>query len=94
MREATKLLKHFLITHIPRCENRQADELLKLVSFFEDEKLKHIQWETLMEKSIDPYEVLLLDRSSTWIDLICACLADGTLPTYSKEADRVKRRAN
>ena len=47
-----------------------------------------------MERSIDPHEVLWLDRSSTGMDPIRAYLADGTLPKDSKEADRVKRQAN
>jgi len=32
VREATKLLKHFSVTHIPRSENRQADALSKLAT--------------------------------------------------------------
>jgi len=54
VREATKLLKHFSITHISRSENRQADALLKLACSSEDRKLKHIQWGTLMKRSINP----------------------------------------
>ena len=63
--EASKLLKHFAIAHIPHSENRQADALSKLTSSFEDGKPKNIQWETLTERSIDLHEVLWLDRSST-----------------------------
>jgi len=40
--EATKLLKHFTITHIPRSENRQTDALSKLASSSEDGKPKNI----------------------------------------------------
>ena len=36
VREATKLLKHFAIAHIPRSENRQADALSKLASSSDD----------------------------------------------------------
>ena len=78
VREATKLLKYFAITYIPRSENRQADALSKLASSFDDGKLKNIQWETLTERSIDPHEVLWLDRSSTWMDPIHAYLINGT----------------
>ena len=49
VREATKLRKHFSITHIPWSENRQADMLFKLATSSEDGKPKHIQWETLIE---------------------------------------------
>jgi len=45
--EATKLLKHFSIAHIPRSENRHADALSKLASSSDDSKPKNIQWETL-----------------------------------------------
>jgi len=58
LREATGLLKHSLITHILQLENRQADALSKLASSIEDEKPKRIQWETLIERSIDPREIL------------------------------------
>jgi len=43
VREATKLLKHFAITHIPRSENQQADALFKLASSSDDGKPKIIQ---------------------------------------------------
>ena len=68
--EATKLLKHFSITHIPLSENQQVDALSKLASSSKDEKPKRIQWETLMERSIEPHEVPWLDKSSTWMDPI------------------------
>ena len=64
-REATRLLKHFAIAHIPRSENRQADALSKLTSSSEDGEPKNIQWETLIARSIKLHEVLWLDRSST-----------------------------
>ena len=70
MCEATGLLKHFSITHIPRSENRQADALSKLASSSKDGKLKRIRWETWSEKSFEPREVLWLDRSPTWMDPI------------------------
>ena len=41
--EATKLLKHFAITHIPHSEIRQADALSKLGSSSDDGKPKNIQ---------------------------------------------------
>jgi len=72
VRETTKLLKHFLIIHISQSKNGQPDALSKLSSSYEDEKPKHIQWETLTRRSIDPHEVLWLDRSSTWMDPIRA----------------------
>ena len=94
LREATKLLKHFALTHIPRSNNQQADALSKLESSSNDRKSKNIQWETLTERSIDPYEVLWLDRSLTSIDPICAYLPDSTHPADPKEADGVKKRSN
>ena len=57
-------------------------------------KPENIQWETLTERSIEPHEVVWLDRSSMWMDPIRAYLADSTLSADSKEADRVKRRSN
>ena len=65
VREATGLLKHFSITHILRLENRQGDALSKLASSSDDRKPKNIQWETLIERSIDLHEMLWLDRSPT-----------------------------
>ena len=94
VREATKLLQHFVITHIPQSENRQADAVSKLASLFDDGKSKNIQWETLTERSINPHEVLSLERSSTWMDPIRVYLTDDTLHADSKEADRVKWRSN
>jgi len=61
--EATRLLKHFSIKHLPRSKNQQADALSKQTSSFEDRKAKQIQSETLIKRSIDPHEVLWLDRS-------------------------------
>ena len=87
VREATKLLKHFAITHIPRSENRQADALSKLASSSDDGRPKNIQWETLMDRSIGLHEVAWLDQSPTWMEPIRAYLADGTLPTDAKEAE-------
>jgi len=46
VQEATKLLKHFTITHIPWLENQQADALSKLASLSNDGKPENIQWET------------------------------------------------
>jgi len=93
-REATKLLKHFAITHIPRSKNRQAYALSKLASSSDDGKPKNIQWETLAERSIDLNEVLWLDRSPMWMEPIRAYLTDGTLPSDPKEADKVRKRSN
>jgi len=42
VREVTKLLKHFAITHIPHLENQQADALSKLASSSDDGKPKNI----------------------------------------------------
>jgi len=94
VREATKLLKHFTIMHIPHLENRQANALSKLASSSDDGKPKNIQWETLTERSIDPHDLFCLDRSSTWMEPIRAYLTDGTLPSDPKEADKVKKRSN
>jgi len=90
VREATKLLKDFVITYIPRSQNRQADPPSKLASLYDDGKPKNIQWETLMERSIDPHEVLWLGSSSIWMDPVCAYLADSTLLADQKEVDQVK----
>jgi len=92
VREATKLLKHFSIAHIPRLENRQADALSKLVRSSDDGKPKNIQCETETERSINLHEVLWLDRSPTWMEPIRAYLTDGTLPSNPKEVDKVKKR--
>ena len=46
-----------------------------------------------MERNIDPYEVLWLDRSSTWMDPIRVYLVDGALLADQKEAGQVKRRS-
>jgi len=43
VREATRLLKYFSITHILRSENRQVDALSKLASSSEDGKPKQTQ---------------------------------------------------
>ena len=94
VQEATKLLKHFTITHTPRSDNRRVNALSKLASSFNDRKPKNIQWETLTERSIDLHEVLWLDRSSTWMDPIRTCPTDGTLPLDPKEADKGRKRSN
>ena len=94
VQEATKLLKHFTITHIPGSENRQTDGQSKLASSSDDRKPKNIQWETLTERSIDPHEVLWLDRSPMWMEPIRASLTNGILPSNPKEADKVKKRSN
>jgi len=88
VREATKLLKHFSIAHIPRSENQQADALSKLSSSSDEGKPNNIQWETLTERSIDLHEVLWLDRSPTRMEPIHAYLTDETLPAVPKEAEK------
>jgi len=50
--------------------------------------------DTLTERSIGLHEMLWLDRSSTWIDPICAYLTDGTILADPKEADKVKKQSN
>ena len=62
--EATCLLKHFLITHIPRSKKRQVDAL-SIANSLEDGKPKRIEWETQFETSIEPHEFLWLDKSSS-----------------------------
>jgi len=44
--------------------------------------------------SINPQEVLWLDRNTTWMDPIHAYLTNGTLLSDPKEADKVKKRSN
>ena len=88
------MLRHFTITHIPRSENWQADAMSKLASSFDDGRLKNVQWDTLTKRSVDLHEVIWLDRSPTWMEPIRAYLADGTLPTDSREAEKIKRRSN
>ena len=92
--EATKLLRHFTMMHIPRSENQQADALSKLASSSDDGRPKNIQWKTLTERSIELNEVVWLDRSPTWMEPIRAYLADGTLPTDAREGEKIKRRSN
>ena len=94
VREATGLLKHFSITHIPHSENRQADALSNIASSADGRKPKNIQRETLTERSIDLHEVLWLDRRPTWMEPIRADLANGTLPADAKEAEKVKKTSN
>jgi len=79
--EATGQLQQFLIACIPRLENHQADSLSKLASSLADGKLNRIQWEALLERSIEPREVLLRNIWSRWMEPIKAYLAEGTMPT-------------
>jgi len=63
--QSHKATKAFLDnTHTP-IKKLASDVLSKLASSSEDQKLKRIQQETLMERSLDPHVVLCLDRSST-----------------------------
>ena len=89
--EATCRLKKFPLLHIPWSKNHQADSLSKLASSSTDEKARRIQWETLLEWSIEPKEILWLNRSSTWMDPIKAYLSDDALPTGTKESEQVKK---
>jgi len=65
VREATSRLKNFSIAHIPWSENYQANGLSKLASSSADGEPKRIQWEMVLQRSIEPRQILWLDRSST-----------------------------
>jgi len=47
----------------------------------------------LLDRSIEPFEVMWLDKSFTWMEPIVANLSNGVFPLDSKEAERVKKRA-
>jgi len=67
-------------------ENRQTNALSKLANTFLDCKPKRIQWETLLERTVELDKIMWLDRSSTWRDLILVYLTDKTLPSGLKVA--------
>ena len=90
--EVTKL-RSFVLLHVPRSENSQADALSKLASSALNDTPRTVLWEIKEKRSIDDEEVLTLDRSQTWMDSILRFKIQGELPTDKKEAKAVERRA-
>lgn len=58
VRKDAGLLKYFSMANIPLSKKCQVNALSKLARSLEDKKSKRIQWKTLLERSVEPSEVL------------------------------------
>ncbi|XP_048503079.1 uncharacterized protein LOC125498829 [Beta vulgaris subsp. vulgaris] len=92
IKEEIKTLKRFVLDHVPRSENHQADALSKLASSAEGDKPRIVFWEIKPVKNIDRKEVLFLSRENVWMNPIIEYKKTGRLPTDPLEAKYVKAR--
>ena len=95
LKKVRELLKKFLrvqVRHVPRTENSQADALAKLATASQEDLDIRVPVEHLMEPLVDisSDEVLPITTAPSWIDPIWDYLLNGTLPSDSKEASKLR----
>ncbi|XP_021735021.1 uncharacterized protein LOC110701703 [Chenopodium quinoa] len=94
VKQAANSLEDFQLTQVPRSENNQADALSKLASSASCDTPRTVFWEVLEKRSIEENNIAILDRSSTWMDVVRAYLTDDILPADHYQAVLVKKRAS
>ena len=98
LKKVRELLKKFIrvqVKHVPKAENSRADALAKLATGSQEDLGKLILVEHLLEPSvsIDNGEVSPIMFEPSWMDLIWDYLVEGTLPSDSKEASKLRARS-
>ena len=98
LKKVQELLKKFIqvqVKHVPRAENSRADALAKLATASQEDLGRLIPVEHLPEPSvsIDNGEVSPVMSELSWIDPIWDYLVEGTLPSDSKEASKLRARS-
>ena len=98
--EKTKALinsfDRFVITQVPRGDNKKADALSKLASTSFAHLSKQVLVEVLKDKSISEKEVSTVEEEEepTWMTPIVDYITKGILPQDEKEARRIRRSAH
>ena len=92
--ELLKKLVRVQVRHILRMENSRADALAKLATASQEDLDIRVPDEHLMEPLIDVNsdEVLPVMTAPSWMDPIWDYLLNGTLPSDSNEASKLKAR--
>ena len=97
LRRVQELIKKFVqvkIKHVPRLENSRADTLARLATASQENLDRLIPVEHLAEPSVGVHEqVLPVLNLPSWMDPIRDYLQNGTLPTNSKEAAKLRVRS-
>ncbi|KAL2926963.1 Gag-Pol polyprotein [Bienertia sinuspersici] len=93
VKRETETLTYFSLTQIPRSDNNQVDALPKLASSALSDNPRIVFWEVREKKSIEENQVMVLDRSLTWMNSIWEYKTQGTLPSDPREANKLKRKA-
>ena len=98
LKKVRELLKKFIrvqVRHVPRVENTRADAPAKLATASQEDLDRLISVEHLPEPSVnvDDEEVSPVMSEQSWKDPIWDYLVDGTLPSYPKEASKLRMRS-
>ena len=98
LKKVRELLKKFIrvqVRHVPREENTRVDALAKLATMPQEDLDRLIPVEHLPEPSVNVgnEEVSPVMSELSWMDPIWDYLVDGTLPSYPKEASKLKPRS-
>ncbi|RDY00615.1 Gypsy retrotransposon integrase-like protein 1, partial [Mucuna pruriens] len=83
----------FILTHVPRDQNEQADLLAKLASTQKRGQQRSVIHESLSTPTIDRAEIWHLENRTTWMTPILKYLQDGQIPEESEEAQMIKEAA-
>ena len=98
LKKVREFLKKFILVqakHVPRAENSRADALAKLATASQEDLGRLIPIEHLPEPSvsINNGEVSPVMFEPGWMDPIWGYLVEGTLPSDSNEASKLRTRS-
>ena len=97
LKKVQELLKNFVrvqVKHVPRVENSRADALAKLATTSREDlgSLIHVEHLPQPSLNINSEEVSPVMSEPSWMDPIWDYLIEGTLPSNSKEASKLRVR--
>ena len=82
-------LDHYLIKHIPREENQEADGLAKQASMRDDTISAAVAISKQLPPSFEQVNLIAAIREETWMPPIQKYLQDGTLPDKHNEVKKM-----
>ncbi|RDY04062.1 rnhA, partial [Mucuna pruriens] len=83
----------FVLLHVPRDQNEQADLLAKLGNTQKSGQQRTVIHEKLSTPTIDRPKVLHMESRTTWMTPVFKYLQDGKTPEDSREAQKVVKEA-
>ncbi|RDX95217.1 hypothetical protein CR513_22283, partial [Mucuna pruriens] len=84
----------FMLLHVPRDQNKQADLLAKLASTQKRGQQKSVIHESLSTPTIDRQEVWGIEGRGIWMGPFLAYLKEDQLPEDPGEAKKIAREAS